>query len=460
MKDALKKIAKNVFEGEWVHKYETRNFCKVECIKEKYGDAVHDIAKRARDMRLPSCPVITPNLLPPAFRFGTIKLSQCLVGVMHTVVLNGGKVILSTLKDTLTGCGKWAEFYENVNNFLESIRGMSLSWLKCWTFGSPTTPGGGWLSENYLAFMTVSKSIACFAISLMPKRPEENFHKTQKLQQLIYCWNSLVTMILQPIEVTDRHVKNVEALSRIFLQYYAMLELSVYDNKIKNLQSSSCLVSLLTISEVMKLHGTQRNLWEGSLFGEGMFREVKPFVNRGLYTLGTAKNVMDRHYKRRELDRMISEIDINESSEVDTELADDSFNNSDDMRYRSFHSYSSIETFRQHLLDRKSVASLFCKELKQHFILVREGRSNRIIYKLNFARYMNLQGLTCSDCINIHHNPINIGSIDCYISCALIPIINTGINGHQRCHYYVINEERLEYNMQLKNFQYPKGVQF
>ena len=137
------------------------------------------------------------------------------------------------------------------------------------------------------------------------------------VQKTIFCWNAVVALILQPVQVTDELCKRVQALMRVFLSFFAQLEMRINENKVKRLESTSCIISLLNVAGDMKLHGTQRNLWEGSYFGEGMFRVVKSLVARGLYCRGTAKSVLQKYYSIRELDCMISEI---ESHEIDEQI--------------------------------------------------------------------------------------------------------------------------------------------
>ena len=459
MKAAMNLICYNVFHRRWPHMYQVRSFAKLECIKQKYADDIREFAKRAYEERQPNPPPIPVTMLPPAMRYCDIELSQCLVGVMHTVVLNGGKVVLSTIKDVLTKEQSWSDFYENTNKLLSQLRSLSLSWLKCWTFGSSNKPGGGWLSENYLGFMTISKSIAFYGSNLFGDE-----RKRDIFRQLICCWNQLVTMILQPIEVSDNHCLNVLALVKIFLNYYALLEIKNESIHATKLESTSCLISLLTISDIMKLHGTQRNLWEGSLFGEGMFRMVKPFVNRGLYTVGTAKNVLDRHYKTRELNSMIAEVnheihqENNQRSDYDDDHDFDSSSplNEDELRYRSFHAYNSLNAFKEKVNEKSPTALIYSKEDQKFYVLVRKGRSKRVIHQLTFNNISEVTNTSIFESMIYDENETEVESIKNFTSCVSIPF---QISVNQKDHY-ILNEERMEYNFHTQTFSYPHSFHF
>ena len=45
------------------------------------------------------------------------------------------------------------------NLLLKQINQFSLNWCKCFQYGSHQNPGSIWVSENYLAFGFVSKSV-------------------------------------------------------------------------------------------------------------------------------------------------------------------------------------------------------------------------------------------------------------------------------------------------------------
>ena len=70
----------------------------------------------------------------------------------------------------------------------------------------------------------------------------------------------------------------------------------------------------------MRQKGIPRNLWEGDLSGEGMFRLVKPHVKRGLGQKGIFKSTLNKLYHYREINSMIDSSDRN--FHTDTSLED------------------------------------------------------------------------------------------------------------------------------------------
>ena len=88
---------------------------------------------------------------------------------------------------------------------------------------------------------------------------------------------------------------------------------------VNKIESTACILNVLSIVNEMRTKGLQRNYWEGGLSGEGMFHNVKPFLKRGLGQPGIYKATLNKLYNCREINNMINnskeEINIESSSE-------------------------------------------------------------------------------------------------------------------------------------------------
>ena len=357
-------------------------------------------------------------------------------------------MILQTLKDFFTKRGKWNEFYDCTSKLLEDVRALSLSWAKAWTFGSSAKPGGPWVSETYLAFAGIAKAVVSNSTTLLVNTSDKTL-----VQQCIFSWNTLIALILQPVRVTDEMCMEVEALVKLFLSHFAELELKINDGKVKRIESSPSIMSLLNMSGDMRLHGTLRNMWEGSYFGEGMFRVVKSLVSRGLHCPGTSRSILQKYYTARELDCLIKEVQQKEDD--DKLFFDDDTLESDTMeamRYRSFHSYKSINVVRHDTMSKKPLAVLYCPLEEAFFVLIREGRSSQKLYEISFDDILIVNGIACVDGGMItQHQGVNMKHVSGYLSCMLLPITS-----EEGVTYFLISEDHKEYNFVENKFVSPQ----
>ena len=118
-------------------------YAQVECIKRSIVLDIYKYATQIRSTRkkLAQRPVppLLKSLLPSGINQKIFKLDQCVVGVMHTLILNLGKHMLLTAVRCLAS--DWSNYYATSNNLLIMVNKLSLSWCKCFHFGSKQNPG-------------------------------------------------------------------------------------------------------------------------------------------------------------------------------------------------------------------------------------------------------------------------------------------------------------------------------
>ena len=139
------------------------------------------------------------------------------------------------------------------------IRKVSLSWCKCYHYGSTNKPGSVWVSENYLGFALVSKHL--FSIL------DEDNNVTNSIKNVVWAYNTLVSTIMCRNEADTTTCDKAEALAKIFLSYFNRMDdiLSMYrqnemDNNrrkkrkkdISKIESTSCILNVLSVVEEMR----------------------------------------------------------------------------------------------------------------------------------------------------------------------------------------------------------------
>ena len=113
MKSVCKTCYSNVYTYKWTQS-KMYQFARVECIKESVYKSIWKHADSSRPAKTIAMqmqePVTMPeSLLPAGMNQTIIRLDQCVVGVMHTLVLNLGKHLLLTIVNVLDG-SEWSLF--------------------------------------------------------------------------------------------------------------------------------------------------------------------------------------------------------------------------------------------------------------------------------------------------------------------------------------------------------------
>ena len=283
-----------------------------------------DSSRRAKTIaRQMQEPIIMPeSLLPAGLNQTTIRLYQYVVGVMHTLVLNLGKHLLLTIVDLLDGYD-WSLFYNQCDKSLKEIKSLSLSWCKAYHIGSIDKPGSVWVSENYLAFAMICKSLFC--------RMRNDSGEYTNILRTIWCYNSMLSYIMKPCTTSDETCHIVSSLSKLFLSYFNSLNNQITRKNlvrkgtsrtkgkkkdISMIESASCIINVLKVSQEMLRKGMQQNNWEEGLNGEGSIRIVKPLVKKGISQTGIFYSTTKQIYCLREINNLIDNEDMLEEDKM------------------------------------------------------------------------------------------------------------------------------------------------
>ena len=191
MINACNVIHENLYLHNWT-KATAKKYGQIECLK---TSVIDDIYQYSRSIRSPKkslaqrpIPVLPTSLLPCGMTQSILRLDQCIVGVMHTLILNLGKHLLLTIAELLSKINLWSKFFSSSSELLDEIRKLSLSWCKCYHYGSTDKPGSLWVSENYLGFALVSKHIFS---TLHGNSNEINY-----IKNVVWAYHTLVATVM------------------------------------------------------------------------------------------------------------------------------------------------------------------------------------------------------------------------------------------------------------------------
>ena len=461
MKTACDIIFLKVLNKDWKLK-EVEQFSRTECIRHDTWRKVYDRAILLRntptliDVQLPS------DVLPPFWNQGLLKMDDIHLGVMHYLFLNVGSHLIMCIREKLKGT-PWTHVYNLWNSILCDIRSMSLSWCKCWTLGSKEIPASMWVSENYVGF-----SMVCKTLSLSIRSLSNLVEDTLLIEDACNAYYCLVSYIMSPTEPTRESITIVNAMSKIFLTSIVQLDNSIYKDKEDNkVQSASCFVNLLNVGFKMEQFGIIRNYWEGGYKGEKIFLGMKSVIKRGLHNPGVAKSILRKLYQAQSIEEMISNnldedsyvsyVDAQASTEVtDNVMADSTLFDVD--RYRKFHAYKDIEDVNDKLNEKRPLAVMRYENRTSDsyvlYVLLGHRQRTKKVVRLDLedqTNYFNTKTFNISidgDIMDI--DQLSNDSKD-FVSCLLLPLFQKVVqhlDGERSLvvvkKYYLISEDHEE----------------
>ena len=465
MKDACVVIFTKVLERKWTLKV-VEQYARRECVRQHTWKCIYDHAVRIRNDDSDNRDV-PPGLFPPFWKQDMIKLDHIHLGVMHYLFLNVGSHLITCIKQKLKG-QQWKHVYDLWNTILADVRSMSLSWCKCWTLGSRDKPASVWVSENYVGF-----SIVCKTLSLSLRSLPQISNDMSLIEDACNAYYCLVSYVMSPMEPDNSTINAVSSLSKIFLTTIQRLDNSLFKDKDENkIETASCFVNLLSLSLKMKNFGVIRNFWEGGVAGEGIFLLLKGLVRRGLHHKGASRTLLRRMYQGRAIEHLVqsneqqsyvSYVEANTSGDTEhvQEQNEHTFNA---QRYRKFHAYSDISVVRQFVNDKRPLAVLYYSTTSDFYALMGHRKRKKKVLKLFFTdqtTYMNTkifhievrEGLM--DLTELSNNPSD------FLSCMAVPIYhkhNVIEQGQEVTivlkKYYVVSEDHKECGRGL-NFTFP-----
>jgi hypothetical protein len=264
----------------------------------------------------------------PSFWKRGIPLSDHIDAIMHLLFLGIVKTIMLDTQDWLKKKYKYTNFSKNVQNVMDGIIDLGLSWCKAAPYG--TGKFGGHVSENYLACARVSKWLYNYlnmaapdGVFEEPTLPQSKWlrdsnHKWLKARglpldgsaltlrvrvngmmnsddcpvplQLGGSVDTVLNLYLTMIAMISRIMSNyttpdmitsIDRHIRLFLDAYAVFDENVRTNSNPSWISHYNFQSLLNLPDQIQRFGPARLLWEGDLSGEAIIGYIKPKLCMG-----------------------------------------------------------------------------------------------------------------------------------------------------------------------------------
>lgn len=365
-----------------------RVYASLQCISAAIATRVYCAAKTVREQHIRElgsicvpAPVMNRDLLPCAVTSVHLSMEQCMVGIMHTFFLNGGKKVITLIHDVFKKEKMGSMFLTKSKIYFRNLRSMSLSWIMAWPFGSTADkPVAPWVSENFVAFHHVSKSylsVVCVRLIQLGKRAIAIL-----LKLTISMWHRLLSIVMQPTTPTVDAIWNVGELAKLFLNKYHEIELYIGRlPKDWDLQNASCHLMLLLLPQYMTKFGCLRNYWEGGPMGERSITNLKKSLPHGAYMDGSVRTAIRRYF----IDIVLSQLMEQEHctttalgdimTEEGERMHEDTLNNNENCtrisydRYRRFRVYKSQQTVRCTIINQNPFSLVFDQGPNAFYIL-------------------------------------------------------------------------------------------
>ena len=281
---------------------------------------------------------ILGSTLPSKWKFnkGPLMLAH-IDPLMHLLFYGVGSSTIEELKHFLVMRERHSQFKRIADVLITKVSSLKLSWCKLLLYKEGTF--GGWIAENWIAFMRVTNWVTARVDSIAenvnyqePHEPMEKWKKDQlknwckwhgvaagarnKKELFIYVCelinnkdesleviknpggevrnvtNCLRTMsrmisILMQTEMNEDLISESDLSIRIYLRMVEELNNALRNRNDKPIWiSRSNYLSLLNLPEQMRFFGPLRLYWEGGWKGEGIIQEIKEIIRDGLKKIG------------------------------------------------------------------------------------------------------------------------------------------------------------------------------
>ena len=288
-------------------KEQLEKYWSEECLVAKVGNKFYKKGKEDRDKENSAVlgGAFPSDLLPACLSICPIEMSRFMVGIMHTLILNNGKHILNAISVLMSDVKKWAPFFKETNVLLTKICTQSCSFCKAWPYGSHQKPGSVWVSDNYLAYIFVIKSLN----SMVPKYLD--IHTSKIVMKAVCSYSAFFAIVFQPRHPTLNDVQQAEAQIKMFLNNFNELDelIKCSSDETRKIESTACFINSLLVPRQMEKFGMLRNLYEGKIYGEGAFLPIKKLVKRGMSKDGVAGKTLRKSYHTKALEGLEKEVE-------------------------------------------------------------------------------------------------------------------------------------------------------
>ena len=130
MRNACAVIFQKVYKYDWTRDNAVR-FGQVECLRSDIISSMYSLARNMRPHPKPrqpilDCPAMPLEHLPTGLRQKQVNLQECLVGLMHTLVLNLGRHLVDTIRTLLQERRMWDMYRRESLKVLKSAQSLSI----------------------------------------------------------------------------------------------------------------------------------------------------------------------------------------------------------------------------------------------------------------------------------------------------------------------------------------------
>ena len=392
IKTCLQYIHDKAYTKQWTHYSNTvQSYASLECVSGSLAKQVYDSAKSLRKLHIQQegntrldTPRINEGIIPCALLSSNLSMDQCMVGIMHTFFLNGGKKILTLVHDVFKK-EKAGTFYLTKSKLLlRDFRSLSLSWIMAWPFGTTTDkPMAPWVSENYVAYYQLCKSHTSLVCKSLIRKGSTSVANDLKI--LLFVWHKLLSVVMQPKTPSNADITMVGELAKVFLsRYHEMEKFLERPTKDWDLQNASCHLMMLILPKYMKKFGCLRNFWEGGHMGERSITKLKKSLPHGAHMDGSVRSAIRRYFVDIVLSQLmeaelIRDNNIKSIEEVAAQYVIDEgdspfenvLNNNENCtkqsidRYRRFRVYKSRRTVQESIMANQPIALFFHGQSKK-----------------------------------------------------------------------------------------------
>ena len=277
--------------------------------------------------------------------------------IMHLVFYGIGGSTVQEVTNYLKMKKKHASFKDKVNCITKEIEDLRLDWCKLMSYKEGSF--GGWIAENWIAYLRISKWVYGILDILIddkeycpPDKAVTRWTKAENiewlkarglthvgnandLKQLVKSYmnqpeeappillprgghvnnainlvRSMATMVslIMTDHTSPNLITKVDHSIRIYLTMAHRFEINQEKDKSRkyNWVSKSNYLSLLNLPRQMELYGPLRLYWEGGYRGEGLIQDIKGIINHGL-TSGWQRNTLKKFYNNRSLSFLAEE---------------------------------------------------------------------------------------------------------------------------------------------------------
>jgi len=434
---------------------------------------------------------VVQDFIPPQLKYKEGPINESYIdAIMHLVFYGTGGSSISEITRFLKLKKKHSSFVTFANEITSTLINLRLSWCKLLPYNKGTF--GGWVAENWIAYLRVCKWIYGQVDTLksdpLYKAPDKNVStwnmkenvawlrahgisyegnasevktKVKRLkgsinepkvigptggsfQNVVNVLNSMIRMIslLMSDKMTDDTAIQCECSIKIYLSMVNKLDNELpKENGMKPCWvSKSNFLSLLNLPKQMRLYGPMRRYWEGGYRGEGLIQDLKPLIKNGL-CLNWQVNTLKFFYNLRAL------------SFFDEETKNGTKINSKKNYYGMHHVYDSIKNIEK-IYQRREVLSIY--QQNNNVFLVRVDKETSI--QIVKAEHRQDLGKMSYFKWNIHPNEIlkNLVSMDTIRHCLLLPLLFQEKGIEHDGIYACIDSDWNE--LQEKGFAHPKGI--